>query len=117
MSPGIKFSPSKNFYLFISLLFLSCHCMAQNTVSGIVISADKQEPVAGATVTVKNSDKKTTTDNTGRFIIEAKGTDWLIITNIGYVEREVKADKVASVFLQTDLKNLSEVVVTALGIK
>jgi TonB-linked SusC/RagA family outer membrane protein len=99
------------------LLLSSCYCVAQNAVKGIVVSADNRQPVAGATVIVKNTDKKTTTDNTGRFIIEAANTDWLIVTNIGYISQEVKTKEAAFVSLQTDLKDLSEVVVTALGIK
>ena len=108
---------TSKFFLFITLLLLSCYCMAQNTVSGIIVSADTRQPVAGATVTVKNTEKKAITDNIGKFKIDANETDWLIITNIGYLDREVRANEAASITLQTDLKNLSEVVVTALGIK
>ncbi len=43
--------------------------------------------------------------------------DLLTITNIGYLPREVKASDAVEVKLLTDQKNLSEVVVTALGVK
>jgi hypothetical protein len=91
--------------------------MAQRTVSGKVISAENQQPLTGATVTVKSTNKKTTTDATGFFKIEATETDILIISNVGYIEQKVKTSDAAMVFLLTDTKNLSDVVVTALGVK
>jgi TonB-linked SusC/RagA family outer membrane protein len=91
--------------------------MAQRTVSGRVVSGENQQPLTGATVTVKSTNKKTTTDATGFFKIEATETDILIISNVGYIEQKVKTSDAAMVFLLTDTKNLSDVVVTALGVK
>ena len=50
---------------------LSYFVMAQRTISGTVISTENQQPLAGATVTVKCTNKKTTTDAAGFFKIEA----------------------------------------------
>ena len=41
--------------------------MAQNTVSGVVVSEDDGEPVIGATVTVKGTKVATVTDIDGKF--------------------------------------------------
>lgn len=40
-------------------------------VSGVVISADDQEPIVGATVTVKGTKTQTVTDIDGLFTISA----------------------------------------------
>jgi TonB-linked SusC/RagA family outer membrane protein len=106
-------------HLLLTAFFFSYCCIswAQQTFTGKVLSADNQQPIAGATVEVKNTGKKTVTDNTGKFKINAIETDWLIITNIGYTDQVVKANEAGLVTLQKDLKDLGEVVVTALGIK
>ncbi|RZL47361.1 MAG: hypothetical protein EOP00_12165, partial [Pedobacter sp.] len=59
----------------------------------------------------------TTTDANGEFRISAKESDLLIISNVGYGIREVKATESGSVSLNAEARNLDEVVVTALGIK
>jgi TonB-linked SusC/RagA family outer membrane protein len=106
-------------YLFLTGSFFSycCITLAQQAIIGRVLSADNQQPVAGATIEIKNTGKKTITDKTGKFKIDAVETDWLIITNIGYTEQIVKANEARLVTLQKELKDLGEVVVTALGIK
>jgi len=104
------------FVLFL-LLAVSFSARAQQTFNGQVLSAENKLPVAGATITVKGSNKKAVTDANGNFRIDAGAEDLLVISNVGFAEQEIKAGNAAIVSLATDTKNLSEVVVTALGIK
>src|SRR5689334_21531121 len=103
------------FLLVLSLLF-SAFTQAQ-TVTGTVTDAANQ-PVSGATVTVKGTAKATTTDNGEKFSINAASNDVLIVTSVGYLTKEVPVDGKTSIntSLVTDAQNLNEVVVTALAI-
>lgn len=54
-----------------------------SSLSGVVI--DKQgQPLVGATVVVKGSNKGTVTDQSGKFSIQAKKSDRLVVSYIGY---------------------------------
>jgi len=63
------------FLLVLSLLF-SAFTYAQ-TVTGTVNNASNQ-PVSGATVTVKGTAKATTNDNAGKFSINGASNDVLV---------------------------------------
>lgn len=56
----------------------------QHTVSGIVIDSSDKQPVAGASVLVKNRGTGTFTDEKGRFTIAANADDELEIGFLGY---------------------------------
>jgi TonB-dependent SusC/RagA subfamily outer membrane receptor len=107
----------KKFGLLFLLLTVSLFSMAQRTVSGKVFSGDSDQPLPGATITVKNTGKITTTDGEGIFSVEAGDNDLLQISNVGYTTVEIKASSATVVTLQSQSRNLSEVVITALGIK
>lgn len=102
---------------FIFFIMMSVSAMAQRTVNGKVFSSQNQLPLSGAFVSVKGTKKATTTNNAGEFSIEAAEEDVLMISNVGYLPAEVKAGQAGTVTLVVDAKNMSEVVVTALGIK
>ena len=91
---------------------------AADPVAGKVTSADGK-PVTGITVTVKGARRGTSTDASGVFTIEAKKGDILVFSGIGFTSKEVKVgDAVTiSVVLEASNQQLTEVVVTALGIK
>ena len=105
--------------LLSCMIICSLLSFAQVTLKGHIISGEDQKPVAGATVRVKGSNSTlTSTDENGNFTITAKETDVLVITNIGFAARELKASSnLSSLVLTTDARSLNEVVVTATGIK
>ncbi|MEI9912065.1 MAG: SusC/RagA family TonB-linked outer membrane protein [Bacteroidota bacterium] len=90
--------------------------MAQRTVSGKV-TGESNEPLAGATVSVKGTKKQTVTDRNGTFRIDAEDADILLISNVGYFGKEVKVSDASAIVLASNAQDLSEVVVTALGIR
>ncbi len=105
--------------LFFMCLMLSISSVlfAQSEVQGKVSAQSTKLPLTGATIRVKGSNTTTITDSNGVFTIRALPSDILSISNVGFLGKEVKADAATAVELGDDPQNLSEVVVTALGIK
>src|SRR3984885_12828820 len=105
--------------LCLCLLITSALAHAQSPIKGRILSAEDQKPIAGATVKVKGSSTAiTSTDDNGNFSINAKESDVLIITTVGFATRQVKASaNLSTLILSVDARNLNEVVVTATGIK
>ena len=93
--------------------------MQHTAVTGQVLD-DNGEPVIGATVNVKGTNVTTVTDIDGRFSLRAAQGATLEVRYLGYAAREVKVDGTGKVTIsleQIAARDLSEVVVTALGIK
>ncbi|HWZ03799.1 MAG TPA: SusC/RagA family TonB-linked outer membrane protein [Mucilaginibacter sp.] len=88
------------------------------TIKGTVKDS-KGEPLAGVSVTVKGTNKGTQSDVNGNFTLQANIGDVLVFTYIGFTKTEVTVTdtKPLSVVLADDSKQLTEVVVTALGVK
>jgi len=106
----------KEICLIVFSLVVSLFSMAQRTVTGKV-SDNNNQPLIGATITVKGTSSSTTTDDHGFFKLAASEKDVLVVTNIGYAPKEVKASEASLISLSAEAQNLSEVVITALGVK
>ena len=103
---------------FCALVFASITSFAQTTVVTGKVTDDKGKPIEGASVVDKKTQKGTATDDKGMFSVNLKPGATLIISGIGYERKEVTpSNGVASVSLKQLSQDLSEVVVTALGIK
>ncbi|MCQ2289150.1 MAG: TonB-dependent receptor plug domain-containing protein, partial [Muribaculaceae bacterium] len=88
----------------------------EGKVTGTVVDADGG--VIGATVAVKGTQIGTATDIDGNFSVKAKKGDVLVISYVGYATQEVTVTgEPITVTLKEDNTLLSEVVVTALGVK
>lgn len=89
------------------------------SIKGIVLSAEDNEPVIGASVLIKGTTVGTVTDMDGNFEITnaPQGATTLLVSYVGLLPQEV-AIKTGTirVVLKNDAKLLDEVVVTALGI-
>lgn len=84
-------------------------------ISGTVIGADDQ-PVAGANIIVKGTKRGVATDANGKFTIEADVNEVLIISSVGYNDKEVKIKNTGVslvVALEKSISQLDETVVTA----
>ncbi len=77
------------------------------------------EPIIGASVLVKGQGTGAVTDVEGNFYVSAQTGSTLAISFVGYVAHELKVGNASTytVTLQEDAQALSEVVVTAMGIK
>jgi TonB-linked SusC/RagA family outer membrane protein len=83
------------------------------------VKDDSGGPLPGATVRIKGTGAGTSTDINGRFSIAVPANAVLVISFAGFQSKEVAVDNKTNieVVLSEDTKLLSEVVVTALGIK
>lgn len=110
------------FSIFISccflVLFLGLPVLsdAQKIISG-KITRENFQPLAGATITVQGTSTQIMTDESGNFKINAGSNDTLVITNVGFQRAKVKAGNAEVIILKEIANDLSEVVVTALGIR
>ena len=87
-------------------------------ITGKVVDASG-EPVIGASVLVKGTGTGAVTDIDGKFSVDASVGSTLEVSFVGYTPIEVKvtSSNVYNVVLKDDTQVLSEVVVTAMGIK
>jgi TonB-linked SusC/RagA family outer membrane protein len=88
------------------------------TVTGTVKN-EQGEILAGVTVQVKGTPRHALTDAKGEFSINADAGDVLVFSYVGFTDKEVTvgADKTLQVVMAVGQANLSEVVITALGIR
>lgn len=86
-------------------------------VTGRVINADNNEPIARANISIDG--KGTMTNEQGQFSILANAGETLTFSGVGFVTTKVLlgAETEVSVSLTPDRQELENVVVTALGIK
>lgn len=100
--------------LFTSLTLLA----QQRTFSGRVTDANGN-PIAGATITVQGSTTATQTATDGSFSISADPGSTLVLSSVGFESQQIKVgnNQNLSISLRTQNRELSEVVVTAVGIR
>lgn len=112
---GIRLFLFKIFILFGSLFFAAG--LQAQTVSGKV-SDETGVGIPDVTISLKGASLITQTDASGKFSIAAKNGNVLVFTSVGFIEKSVtvNSDAIINVTLLKDTRNLSEVVVTALGI-
>jgi len=89
------------------------------TVTGKVTSSDDNSPLPGVSVVVKGSTTGTVTDADGNFSISVDANGVLLFSFIGLQSKEVAVGErtVIDIQLGLDVTQLSEVVVTAVGIE
>lgn len=108
-------------WLLTLLIGWSVPATAQTQLlTGRVLSDDDKLGLPGASVSIKGTAIGTTTDAEGKFKLglPAGGTS-LVITFIGYIKQEVAitTQTTLEVYLKPEASQLTEVVVTALGIQ
>ena len=92
--------------------------IAQNTTVTGKVSDEKGTPVEGAVITEKSVSKnRTLTDANGNFRISVKSGAVLQVSSVGFEKKEATSQAVTNFTLKALKEDLSEVVVTALGIK
>ncbi|GMQ30263.1 SusC/RagA family TonB-linked outer membrane protein [Algoriphagus confluentis] len=103
------------------LLFvcLSLQSMAQTqTVRGVVLSEPDKQPVPGALVLIKGTQKGTVTDIDGSYSLEASPGEILVVSFVGYTTQEVAVvagQTTVNINLPLSTSDLSEVVVVGYG--
>lgn len=102
------------------LLFMFCTSLLSfgqaQTVTGVVTS--EGEPVPGALVLIKGTQKGTVTDIDGTFSIDATAGNVLVVSFVGYTTKEVPVvggQTTYNISLSLSTSDLSEVVVVGYG--
>ena len=102
------------------MVFCISSLYAQNTVSGKVTSGADGMPLPGVNILVKGTNTGTITDAEGTYLLEVPSPEGILVFSfVGYLTQEIPiAGKTTiDVALPADATELSEVVVTALGIE
>jgi TonB-linked SusC/RagA family outer membrane protein len=89
--------------------------MAQNSTVNGRVTDEKGDPIVGASIQVKGTKVGTTSNNDGVFTIKAANGASLTVQAIGFETKTVAAAANLNVKLVTDVRALSEVVVTGFG--
>jgi len=106
--------------LIVFSMFFTGLMAQRSTVTGTVTSSEDNSAVPGVNVLIKGTSEGTTTDIDGQFSLQVPGSDAILVfSSVGYISQEVQVgnQSVINVTLQTDVQQLSEIVVTALGIE
>lgn len=94
---------------------------AQRNITGLVKDAKDGSPVPGVNLLVKGTSVGAVTDGNGNFQIAVpSGANTIVVSSVGYKTQEITltdAQTNYEVLLENDSQELSELVVTALGIK
>lgn len=87
----------------------------QSSVKGTVVDANG-EPIIGASVIVKGTSQGTVTDIDGNFSVNCKPDAVLVISYVGFLNQEVRANSnLSNIVLQEDAAQLDEVIVIGYG--
>ncbi|WP_080240442.1 SusC/RagA family TonB-linked outer membrane protein [Spirosoma rigui] len=103
--------------VWVAWLLTTGSLLAQTTRLTGTIRSGEGEVLPGVTIAVKGTSQGTTTDADGHFALPLSTTDvTLIISAIGFATQEVRpTGSELTVTLQTDIRQLSEIVVTGYG--
>ena len=107
----------RSFTLFMVLLLTCAFAVAQRPITGRVVDAEGT-PLAGVTIIVRESNATTQTDLQGNFTINANTGNTLIFSYLGRQKEQVlKDEQTLNISFGEQTQQLSEVVVTALGVR
>jgi Ca-activated chloride channel family protein len=108
----------RNLFFWMIVIGFTMTTLAQErTISGIV--SDEMGPVADISVKVMGTSRGTVTDFDGNYSIKASIGDILEFSHVSYaiITKEVKKSSVINVTMKESGNSLSEVVVTASGLR
>lgn len=107
---------NKSVFASLMLVFVLAFSYAQEiTIEGKVVDNITKEPILGATILIKNTNKGTTTNELGEFILKSVKLPVNISTSfLGYKTKKVSVNKTnLIIYLETADNRLDEVVVSA----
>ncbi|MDH5603153.1 MAG: SusC/RagA family TonB-linked outer membrane protein, partial [Cyclobacteriaceae bacterium] len=105
--------------IFMAVFVFSTTLAQERSISGKVTSQEDGGALPGVTVLLKGTSQGTSTDSDGNFALNVSGDNGVLVFSfIGFASQEVTigSQSVINVQLVTDVTQLSEVVVTALGV-
>src|SRR5436190_533585 len=107
-------------YLIVLIPLLLCVTVlyAQRSITGRVLDSKTGTPIQSATVTIKGTKTSTQTTADGSFTITASQGATLVFSSVGFTPTELVlgSQNTVEITLEQKSSELSEVVVTALGV-
>ncbi|MHA6247030.1 TonB-dependent receptor [Pontibacter sp. CAU 1760] len=115
----------KKCLLFVIALVISVanvgSAFAQSTVTGKIVDATTKEPLPGATVILKGTERAVPASLDGSFLmkLDNDAATTLLVNYVGYIQREVNVAagqgtrKLGTVLLEPNVTSINEVVITA----
>ena len=103
----------------LAFILSALSLLAQDrAITGKVVSSEDGSPLPGVSVVIKGSIRGTTTDENGTYKLSVPSNSTLNFSFVGFVTSSVEVGNrsVIDVQLKSDANQLTEVVVTALGI-
>ncbi|WP_366186088.1 TonB-dependent receptor [Flavobacterium ovatum] len=103
--------------LLFTVLFFTSVCIAQNSISGLVTSADN-ENLFGVNVKIVGDNSGTVTDSNGKFVLKSnKKFPWKVeFSSVGFESKKVNVDsnnQNVSIVLSDEHNKLDEIVISA----
>jgi TonB-dependent starch-binding outer membrane protein SusC len=107
----------KTISAFFALFMCGMLIGQTRTISGLVSDAKNNEPIIGASILIKNTDKGTISDLDGKFTLEVTDKDIIVVSYIGYTTQEIplSGQTQISVLLKTEDILLEQVVIVGYG--
>jgi TonB-linked SusC/RagA family outer membrane protein len=105
--------------IFGGALLLCSHAYAQSReVTGKVTSKEDGSVLPGVNITLRGTNRGTTTNSDGEYSISASSGATLVFSFIGFIKQEaqVGSQTLINISLATDETDLQEVIITSLGI-
>ncbi|MBA4055445.1 MAG: SusC/RagA family TonB-linked outer membrane protein, partial [Marivirga sp.] len=99
---------------------MTFQCLGQFSVSGKIVTSEDMSPLPGVNIIIKGTTTGSITDVNGEYKISTNSPDDVIVVSfVGYRQQEIAISgrNVIDITLRSDARQLSEVVVTALGIR
>lgn len=111
-------SDYKAYFMILGFICLM-NVFASAQITGKVVSSKDQSPMPGVSIVIKGTSTGAISDLDGNFSINAAQGATLSFSFVGYKPQDIPigAQTVISVMMEEDESSLTEVVVTALGIK
>lgn len=108
-------------FLFVLMCCSSSLWAQEKTVTGVVTDESKT-PLPGVNVVIKGTTRGVSTDFDGKYTLHAKANETIEFSSVGYITQTKKVsgggnNLIINVLLKEETQQLTEVVVTALGIK
>lgn len=103
--------------LLIFFSFISFGYSQMQTITGTITEGDSNETLPGVSILVKGTSTGAITDYEGKYRITVEKGDVLIVSFVGYLDKEVtiKNQAVINIILVPDIEDLEEVIVIGYG--
>ena len=105
-------------YLFLIIFLLSILTVsAQINISGNIYEESSGDPLPGANILIKGTTNGTQSDTDGNFTLSVNINDVLLISYLGYLEKEVTItnNSFLRIGLSEDAESLEEIIITGYG--